>query len=296
MSEIIEPQEIAEIYFEGEGTQENPYQITTVAEFRAMNDSNAYFKLMNNLDVNDTQWASGWGNVTLRFKEFDGNGHEIRNIVSSQEKSITINDGGGAGTTGHTKNLKLLNCIVNHDYFIQRAGSYDYFVNFTNCQVSITGTNVANVLYRTRLIESALTLSGLNCTAINQSTVKGLALERCHVLLDLDNTGTTDRIFDEVKETSIRGKLKTPTSGITIYNISNYWSNSYFACEVPEDGVPLQLSAYTPTGVNFINRELINRSADVGGGYNLTTAQCKDKDYLNSIGFEIGRASCRERV
>ena len=271
----------------GTGTQLDPYQITTVTEFRAMNDSTVYFKLMNDLDVNDSEWASGWGSVTLRFKEFDGNGHEIRNIVSSQEKSITINDDGGHGTTGHTKNLKLLNCIANHDYFIQRTGPYDYFINFTNCQISITGVNVPHVLYRVQLVESALTMSGINFTAINLTSTSGLYLKRCHVLLDLDNTGTTNRIFDEVEQTSIRGKLKTPTSGITIYSISNYWRNSYFACEVPEDGVPLQLSGFTPTGVNFINRELINRSADVGGGYNLTTAQCKNKDYLNSIGFVV---------
>lgn len=263
----------------GAGTQTNPYLITTVAEFRAMNDSTAYYKLMNDLDVNNTQWSSGWGSITLKFKEFDGNGYEIRNIVTSQTKSIIIDDVGSAGTTGHTKNLKLLNCIVNHDRMIERNGSYNFFVNFTNCQISIRGTNAHNVLDRVKLIETALTLSGINCTL-------SLSLERCHVLLDLDNAGTTNIIFNEVKKTSIRGKLKTPTSGTT-YRISNYWNNSYFACEVPNDGVPLALNTSTSTGVNFIDRELINRTANVGGGYNLTTAQCKDKDYLNSIGFVV---------
>ena len=62
----------------GTGTQLDPYQITTVAEFRSMNDSTAYFKLMNDLDVNDSE-GDGWTRY-IRFKEFDGDGHEIRNI------------------------------------------------------------------------------------------------------------------------------------------------------------------------------------------------------------------------
>jgi len=90
----------------GTGTQLDPYQITTVAEFRSMNDSTAYYKLMNDLDVNDSEWASGWGSVTLRFKEFDGDGHEIRNINdSTANKTITF------ASSGVFKNVKILNII-----------------------------------------------------------------------------------------------------------------------------------------------------------------------------------------
>ena len=40
MSEIIEPQKTSVMSLNGDGTQENPYQITTVAEFLgSMNDS-----------------------------------------------------------------------------------------------------------------------------------------------------------------------------------------------------------------------------------------------------------------
>lgn len=67
----------------GTGTQADPYQVTTVAEFyEAVADHNSecpYVKLMNDIDFNDYNY---WNlkSTEINFTEFDGQNHVIKNI------------------------------------------------------------------------------------------------------------------------------------------------------------------------------------------------------------------------
>ncbi len=91
----------------GEGTQANPYQISTVEQFKNIGTPSTYtyFKLINDIDFNNamtkenglaTQYTSGIGNV-----EIDGNGYALRNLNSF------LGDTGAAGKATVIKNLDM---------------------------------------------------------------------------------------------------------------------------------------------------------------------------------------------
>lgn len=64
----------------GEGTQANPYQISTVEQFKniGVNDNYTYFKLINDLDMADYTTVS-----LIKNAEIDGDGYSIKNLKTS---------------------------------------------------------------------------------------------------------------------------------------------------------------------------------------------------------------------
>ena len=299
MPEIIETetQEISVMSLNGDGTQENPYQITTVAEFRSMNDSEAYFKLMNDLDVNDSEWAADWGSVTLAYADFDGDGHEIRNFHCTTASFLTIASG-----SGEFHNCKLLNI------FCTFSGSNAYFIYssdrpiFAECEITVTSTsaswNTAN-FRNISFSRCAITLQGVcgvpfyNCF-----------LDKCMVkFVDclIINSNSTVLFYrsntEKVTQSCFLGKIKLGanlTSGGLIECHSSYRAQSvYVALEIDKNGFAISttanlMSISNPTNTCFYDVELMGHTfATQTNVHALTTEQCKDKDYLNSIGFLV---------
>ena len=286
----------------GTGTQLDPYQITTVAEFRSMNDSNAYFKLMNDLDVNDSEWASNWTQATVDFKEFDGNGHEIRNIVMSDMQDNTTK--GGILYTGSSgfdrlitiKNTKFVNVVMQGTAgsFFGYPGYNTYTsVDFIRCDFSISCdlTNVSS----DRLLISHLRLSAKldqctisvvgNCGRIHDNyTITERESTNC--MWNLDINAKNSLLFgSHYIKNSVRGKINFLSTSNTIFNRGP--SQCYVACEITSSSA-VKFSNNNPTSTCFYDQELagITMTAQTNV-HALTTEQCKDKDYLNSIGFLV---------
>ena len=282
----------------GTGTKLDPYQITTVAEFRSMNDSTAYYKLMNDLDVNDSEWASDWGSVTLAYADFDGGGHEIRNVYCTTASFLTIASG-----SGEFHNCKLLNIFCafsdSNTYFIRGLGS----TVFAECEIMVTST-------------SAISWSSSNFRNISFSrcaiTLQGVCgvpfykcfLDKCMVkFVDclIKNFGSTVLFYrsnqEKVTQSCFLGKIKLGadlTSGGLIECHSSYRAQSvYVALEIDKNGFAISttaklMSISNPTNTCFYDVELMGHTfATQTNVHALTTAQCKDKDYLNSIGFVV---------
>lgn len=282
----------------GTGTQLDPYQITTVEEFRSMNDETAYFKLMNDLDVNDSEWASGWGSVTLAYADFDGDGHEIRNFYCTTASFLTITSG-----SGEFHNCKLLNI------FCTFSGSNTYFIYssnhpiFTECEITVTSTsatswsstNFRNISFS----RCAITLQGV-CGVPFYSCF----LDKCMVnFVDclIINSGSTVLFYrsneEKVTQSCFLGKIKLGanlTSGGLIECHGSYRAQSvYVALEIDKNGFTISttaklMSISIPTNTCFYDVELMGHTFAIQTNVHaLTTAQCKDKDYLNSIGFLV---------
>jgi hypothetical protein len=68
----------------GDGSSENPYQITNCVQLQEMkNNLNAHYVLMNDIDCSDTvNWNSGVGFVPIYLfaGTFDGQGHKITDL------------------------------------------------------------------------------------------------------------------------------------------------------------------------------------------------------------------------
>lgn len=290
----------------GTGTQLDPYQITTVAEFRAMNDSTAYFKLMNDLDVNDSEWATGWTSVTLSFKEFNGDGHELRNAICTGEFITTGN------ATNIFKNTTFTNITLYSGYSFCYSSVAN--ISFEKCSLEIHGGYTffdTNSYWYCLLKECSITLNNLIGRS-SKPLLNQLSLERCMVKfngckLPAISNGALHRRPDggggKIVSSCFLGDL-TLQSNLTrdeIYRyglISRYSSNdpvqrSYFAFTLDKNGYTIAgdypLISYSGNiNSSFYDAELMGHTfAGKTGLSALTTAQCKDKDYLNSIGFVV---------
>lgn len=290
---------IMSLSLNGEGTQENPYLITTVEEFRAMNDSTAYFKLANDLDVNDSEWASGWTSVTLRFKEFDGDGHEIRNINDlSTSVSITI----GGSDTRYFKNTKLVNVVKSSNIFLANsvAGSL-YFEQISLSIVGGSGTvafqnstdSSSAYIY---LNNSNFSIAGGFKNISDSGSYGRVHINNCMVYFD-DATflnsvfRSSNAAYGTFSRVAMIGKVNFPNA-ITAGRIINGVNGPQY-CYIALD---LSNSAYKPTTFShnrpsqacFYDKDLMGYELGTATNlYALTTEQCKDKDYLNSIGFVV---------
>ena len=295
MPEIIETetQEISVMSLNGDGTQENPYQITTVAEFRSMNDSNAYFKLMNDLDVNDSEWANGWTSVTLAFKEFDGDGHEIRNInYNGTTQAITISS---ANST--IKKLAFLNFISIGSLRCFNAPAsgvttfdmcnFSFDVN-TDSFFGLGGTSSGVVFNR-----CSFTLSGVanDFDSIHRATS---AMTNCHIYLvnfKLPDTLTGFHATSFIKLSSTRvsilgSAIKTGDGTMQLFGDC---TQCFVALDMADSAYrPTAFSAQSLSTPCFYDKDLMGETLTAQTNVHaLTTAQCKDKDYLNSIGFVV---------
>ena len=98
----------------GNGTADNPYQITTQAELAGINPAaNAYYILMKDIELTGSWTPLGGGYGEYFRGNFDGNGHVIRNL------QITGNTYTYAGLFGRidsgktVKNITLENVAIN---------------------------------------------------------------------------------------------------------------------------------------------------------------------------------------
>ena len=89
------------IPFAGEGTLDNPYQITTIAQLNAVRSySDKVFVLMNDLNFDGSPYSKensrfGWEPIAEFSGTFNGNGHLIKNLyINTHENGVV---GGGVG-------------------------------------------------------------------------------------------------------------------------------------------------------------------------------------------------------
>ena len=147
------------IQLPGSGTEDDPYEITTVEDLAAINyyDIDAYYALVADIDLSGIVWS----NAPISFFDgtFDGRGHTISNL--------TIYGGSYLGLFGRilsdgvVTNLTIQDACVIGDYLIGTfaGSSYGYI---TNCHAtgSVSGESgvgglvgMVNMLYSTFLFE-----------------------------------------------------------------------------------------------------------------------------------------------
>lgn len=137
----------------GDGTVENPYQITTKEQLNEVrNHLKANFILMNDIVFEDTDFeeggefyngGQGWKSIGESYKYdqnydglfsgvFDGNQHKIVNL--KQNIKVVKNDYNGGffediGLRGIVKNLTIENAHINEGDAILAASNYGYILN-----------------------------------------------------------------------------------------------------------------------------------------------------------------------
>lgn len=303
----------------GTGIQSDPYIITSAEELyeiSSLGDGDTYFRLGSDIDFNGTPYAEKFEPIPVKFRELDGNGHCIRNIyintLSSASVFNVIRNSNGAQTA--IKNLTLENVSIMASYVnLFTSGSGSNVVNLYGCTLLLDlSQNVAissNSSYGSLICNSYVTVNYELCTVSIKALMRNpfplisrANFYRSHLCLDLDIISGLSSyvqsvaVFDNSKLTDsyLTGSISYRDSGdVNYFQIANYLcvaQNFYMAIElVGRSMFYCDMSTKTDC---FFDSELMNgavhnqyNSSNCNKFHALTTAQCKDADYLNSIGF-----------
>lgn len=297
----------------GTGTQENPYIITTAAELMNMNNSGSrdkYFKLGNDIDFSNTVYAENFVPITLLCRCFDGNGHTIRGIYKNAPDSLANVFYDKSSSTAYTvltiknltveadligKNTKLFNYTnSNATYSVQNC---KFILNFTEGDVSteslINSLNLkVNFSYCTIILNADLHQA--------HSFMKNGSLTSCQVrsntvLRASDSAIASNALWYDVDaaDTGFFGRISIAgsDSDTVLWAHNGIHSNCYQVLEY--NNIAQLLWNGSISTVCFYDSDKagntdVKNTADSGQNaliHGLATKQCKDAEYLKSIGY-----------
>lgn len=289
----------------GTGTESDPYIVEDVYDFCAIKNDNdkdvTYYQLGESLDFNDHDvYKNGFkGTVVINANKsvLDGNGKEIRNIVGYN------NSNGGIDvlfTLKEINNCKFANTIS----FI--TARFLFLSEFKRCSffLMISNANLGN-LFRgdtagnCKFTECTLTFSG-NSGAMDFGKN---VFNRCKIVFK-DFAAKLTSGYNAVylisngnfDHTYFLGKIDVVNSPNTLQRriFSGIISNVYFAVEADlSGGSESTQESYVSTGSilasSFVDKDLLPylNAKNGGGGYFMTTEDCKTTSELIKIGFPV---------
>lgn len=283
----------------GTGTQTDPYIIMDYTDLCNMKGGNStYYKLGADIDFSQTDRKSDADSIIVSFKELDGDGHTISNYFGRRSSSTSYNSmfkytSASSGTiknvnftgiyfaggvtclidmSGNSNIVYLKNCRIATKINDTAQAGYAFFnkVSVTDCEILIEGSSDYTKLITTA--ESTGCLFRLNLTFLNKNTGAALLtifsgnIAFCGITGELHN----------LSETGAKYRFTTNTV-----------SNSYFAINFDNVGTFAMNDDFK--GINFYDKEimsnLVEKIPSSDNFYALTTAQCKNAEYLQSINF-----------
>lgn len=303
----------------GTGKQTDPYIITTVEELYSMLEiggNGVYFRLGADIDFNGTPYAENFSVIPIKCREFDGNGHCIRNIYINSTSTVSIFRpySNSDGTNTAIKNLRLENIsLVGSSVNIFKSSPNSamldltgctFLINFTNITSSIKSSEIGNLMNDNyaMLNFDLCTISVKGTSNYPFPVISYSNFKRSHLCIDIDirhgmsSYSQSIAIFNSstLVDSYLTGSIRYHDEGNANYmQIANSLStaqNFYMAIELAGRS-EFYCDMETKTDC-FFDSELIGgavhkiyNSTKCDKFHALTTAQCKDADYLNSIGF-----------
>lgn len=160
MAHIVYANISIELFTEGNGSAESPYIIENASQLMFMSFvvnsgtpgyDTSYYKLVNNIDLENESW-NGIGTITNSFKgHFDGGNHTIRNLKIVNESSETICIGlFGQIDKASVKNITIRGTIsIKKDLSVQdycggicgQANNSLIYNCHNECVISVNGEN-----------------------------------------------------------------------------------------------------------------------------------------------------------
>lgn len=296
----------------GQGTQEDPWIVHNYEEIKSAylktnGVSKLYIKLENDIDCNDYGDTWEWETISPYTSScdytFDLNGRTIKNIMiksgntlfncnskrdvihNGKILNVFNNDGKGA-ISGNGSTLKDISMSVNGTGLTSYAFDSTFF---ENCAIYFKSSKLLNHIFY-----------------LGNYSAGETHLKNCDVYVDINNLNGIDVassvnscIFDNVR---IRGKVMGfPCEHRKLWSVPQRY---LFGGNVEADGCVIEvdtkdtgLTGSINDGVlvgvfqtirnSIINKEIMSSTYTNTGNYNCTTAQMRDADYLNSIGFTV---------
>ena len=301
----------------GTGTQADPYIITSVADLYSMETlggAAVYFELGADIDFNGTPYAENFSPIPLKCLSFDGKGHSITNIFVSDSSSnsnlFTVPFQDSQTITFKDLTLSNISLTGRNITFFSYSGSGSCTINLYGCTFStvIDLRNVCCVMKSNLGLNAELctfSFSGMICSSMPFFISD--TLRRCHIHLELLQLSGPDHESSHTEHCFFTGGCSVSDSYITgsftasaSFNPNGAscmsgWECSFsnFYSALAFSGIPYCIWDGTYNYACFYDRELsgIAYSRHYDEEYQvflpLTTAQCKNAAYLQSIGFVV---------
>lgn len=292
----------------GTGTKTDPFVITTMEELMTMDEwstKQSYAALGADFDFSEIADPQP---IHLKCMELDGCGHTIRGIYVTNPNDdiyiLVLSD------ANNYSSFTLRNINIEAEAIAKRFGficpenlSNSVYTTFTNCKIKITvheGTTAGSRLFNTNGISMTFNYCTvtINGTLYAEHELFGdCYLTGCQIMINIKIFGLYSTPFQNMKgifewakavDTGFHGRYdKTPTNErIALFSGGGTFTNCYQAIEYPEcNRVYWNGTIQSPC---FYDAEKTSTRMITSAGipvFALTTAQCKDAEYLSSIGF-----------
>lgn len=303
----------------GTGTKNDPFIILTADDLYSMNElggADICCRLEADIELNGTSYAEHFTPIPVNWSSLDGNGHKIRNILISDPKNrVSAFDVMVDGTI-NISGLMLENTVMNGNVItlFSSGSGVTASIELYDCMLMLEISHNSSDSYAeniSMLHGEGLTVSSDLCVISISGTVKtgyaifcGGNVKRTQVIVDLlthdsSNYDSTEcSLFRKVtaSDSWITGTVKCDSSNSSnmfhVVDNRSSFSNCYQAISVSNISRVYFSSTFLSTC--FYDKELMGNktcySTQGSSSYfhGLTTAQCKDPDYLTSIGFICG--------
>ena len=277
----------------GTGTQADPWIVHNYDEIKdvLVNKiaNKTYAKLANDIDCNEYGDTWEWETITLRANwvfEFDLGGHTIKNIIIKSGNSLFY----GKSTVNVIRNGKILN-VFNNDGESVIAGNG---LTLKDISMSVNGTGLTShafnqismnncaVYFKSNKLNQEVFLRANNITSPFKNT---------DFYLDISNVNSK-KIFGgssnylTIDNCRISGKLRGAL--VKEYLSLGGARNSVIEVDTTLADCVSAQTIFSDVSTGIINTEISpNLVGGTSGLTACTTAQMRDADYLNSIGFTV---------
>ncbi|MDE6035514.1 MAG: hypothetical protein K2G36_06350 [Ruminococcus sp.] len=311
----------------GKGTAENPYIIMTADDLYFMSSiggSDVYFSLGADIDFNNTPYADNFRPITLDCKHIAGNGHVIRNVnyvVNGSDASMFV-------LTGDSQKISVENLYIENirltgkNVFLFGNTGENNSISLRYCTIimnDITASepDTASETHKHCILHGAgIEISADYCMFVIKSSSKtvypyfsGDTITHSQMNFEIfvndfvRSTGGYNSVITEsdVSDSYFFVNITTSKiSGLSTFDFSSkkcVFSGCYLVCEVSSLIYNLYWYGNIITTC-FYDVDVLRRNntvTSVNGDnikniYKLTTEQCKDAEYLRSIGFSCTEA------
>lgn len=286
----------------GTGTKDDPYIVHSYDELKEKytkqdsSTTNCYIKLANDIDCND--FGDSWEWTAMERVYDSGSGNKYIDLDNHTIKNIMIKSGGSLfsdniGST-HISNGKILNV------FNSGARTILENVRLNNISISVNGTNITFKAFYNVVFEKCAVYFKSN--KLNNSVFYGNIYPYCKYsdfYLEINDKNERP-IFENYalgSETMtdcrvrgyVRGKSKnyylvyggTCANSVIEMDTTNMTWDSTSSSRQP--------FYYQDKSTGIINTEISPNLDNTGSLTACTTAQMRDPDYLNSIGFVVAK-------
>ena len=276
----------------GTGTQADPWIVHNYDEIKDVLqnklDSGTYAKLANDIDCNEYGDTWEWETITLRANwvfEFDLGGHTIKNIMIKSGNSLFY----GKSTVNVIRNGKILN-VFNNDGESVIAGNG---LTLKDISMSVNGTGLTSYAFNQISMNNCAVYfksNKLNQEVFLRANITS-PFKNTDFYLDISNVNSK-KIFGgsnnylTIDNCRISGKLCGAL-------VSKYLSlggarNSVIEVDTTLADCVSAQTIFSDVSTGIINTEISpNLNGGTSGLTACTTAQMRDADYLNLIGFTV---------